>query len=323
MKILFIGAVGICVLLTGCGKSEIEKVQDAKSVYDQSFTNEQIFSNKNFCKSTEWVTTKDKFGRELVQLRCGMNFPKDYYRVIINHYAKKRTALFDEILSNYKLQLGTIDNVKSAYSKINTVEDLENTNLLIDGASKNQIYPDCINSLRNIKRNIDYVKEHGANSFNQLPTDKDVKDIMASCDKDYINLEKSAKKDINNAKNALVRVKSVTVNLMSKSPQDSTLIVNWSVQKDALPILTSMYLDSSTYTGNVISTDVKPVVAFEYAIKPIREANTANSGFSFGEDKSLGFSKQDSWDVFAMCRISPNACKSAINIKYKFDNIYF
>lgn len=313
-KALLVLAVSAAVV--GCGQSAIDKVKESKSVFDESFTNEQIFANKDFCKSSSWVETKDKFGRELVQMRCQLNFPADYYKHYIDKYGVAKSDEFSSYIASYDKQQLDADKLIDRLAAINTVAKLKDSVLETTQDPKlkwMQVYPPCYKKLQELKRNLD-------TSYMQ-PTDADVSAAAKSCSGEFNELDKSIYSISSRYQNNLNKIDARVFELEDSLPKSIELVSSWSVptEKDEAAKFAGMYMDAESYTGKHFSINVKINKVLSAAINADGGVTETRKDGLFVEGS---VSDRANSEFAAVCGMMDAYCLKPIDIKGKFSYIY-
>ena len=248
--------LAIPLVLTGCGNTLVNKVKNAPSEYYNTYTNEQLLSNKGFCVTTTWSEIKDANGRELVQATCDMKSPESDVQKMVDAYHNDYISQYNSEGDQIKKEISNLKDTITTVSKIKTINDLHNVtkfdpNNFLDCGNANSASSDFI-----------------LLGYNTIPSDlkgltknEAIRKTASKCITN-LNQEISEKnKSLANFKEQEKRYSASATqlanNLIKVMPQKSKLIAQWSTISNGKQVvldglsLKEKSADGKTYSYNL------------------------------------------------------------------------
>ncbi|HIF9530614.1 TPA: hypothetical protein ACX6S4_003019 [Photobacterium damselae] len=273
-KKILVSLIGF--LLTGCGDNLIDQVKESQSEYDATFTNLQLFSNKNFCTSTSWSEVKDQNGRNIVQVNCKLRSTLPIYKQIVDSAVKSRISIYGRGINNLLAEnKNTEENIKFV-SELKTIQQISALNPLD--------VPKCGEASYGMMM-LSMDANPDINDKNRKPDNNDVQKTVKLCINELNKIISTNNNRINNAKIKLkkfeTRINSYADNIIMNLPDENNLIVQWSITaKDKKVILGGMSLYQKSKNGKTTSYSVYANEVFQQAINPSNDPLKSISSFT-------------------------------------------
>ncbi|KMQ76396.1 hypothetical protein [Marinobacter subterrani] len=79
MKMKISVLLGLCLLVAGCGSSNIDLVKESAFIVDDTYTVAQALDGRSICSDHSWEEYEDSRGRVIVEYRCDIRGVSEYF----------------------------------------------------------------------------------------------------------------------------------------------------------------------------------------------------------------------------------------------------
>ncbi|QLF94882.1 hypothetical protein HW090_17510 [Pseudomonas sp. ABC1] len=142
--------------LTGCDQ-DIESIKSSRLEFNDTYTIDQAFSNREICEHVTWTTKKDSRDRKLVQYRCEIKGASEYIRAqkeqtrlqianeteankefLARKESEAREAYLKEQESNHRLKESTDTTPESIEKQVQNSPEVKNIKNLLSSLNQKE-----------------------------------------------------------------------------------------------------------------------------------------------------------------------------------------
>ncbi|MDD1780305.1 hypothetical protein LRP49_03735 [Enterovibrio sp. ZSDZ35] len=175
------------LLLAGCGSDPIETVKNDIFVFEGSYTNDQIYSTRAFCETSNWSTREDSRGRTVIDNVCEISGVKDSYNQVLAQLTAKRKATLKDTVDYYNSEI---------LKHLNYVDQID---LLVEGdVVSEELRTFAAGALRETDVPCDFLNNSSTESFDEIKSgcsDSAIAHIEAFTNQ-MVRAEETASKDL-------------------------------------------------------------------------------------------------------------------------------